>query len=136
MSDAGAQCRVRAMPHRMGDCLDIDVADSGPAIRATLGQNPNLYATGSDQEAITLAIQRASGTGTPTCGIRLWLTVANMRGPDGILQIHSGIGLLTMYGAAEPQVTEAELRQGTVSHTALVASCGADSVDSSALAIR
>ena len=31
MNDAGAHCHVRVMPHRMGNCLDIVVADSGRA---------------------------------------------------------------------------------------------------------
>ena len=55
-----------------------------------------------------------SGTGTPTRGIRLWITVAEMRRPGRKLQIHSGAGLLTMYGTAEPEITETELRQGTM----------------------
>ena len=59
MNDAGAHCHVRVMPHRFGNCLDIVVADSGPGIRATLAQNPNLPPTQSDQEAITLAIVNA-----------------------------------------------------------------------------
>ena len=115
MSDAGAHCHVRVMPHRLGNCLDMVVADSGPGIRATLAQNPNLPATQSDQEAIALAIQElTSGTGTPTRGIGLWITVAEMRRPGRKLQIHSGAGLLTMYGASEPQVTETEFREGTM----------------------
>ena len=114
MSDAGAHCHVRVMPHRLGNCLDMVVADSGPGIKATLGQNPNLPATQSDQEAIALAIQElTSGTGTPTRGIGLWITVTEMRRPGRKLQIHSGAGLLTMYGAAEPQMTETECRPGT-----------------------
>ena len=114
MSDAGAHCHVRVMPHRLGNCLDMVVADSGLGIRATLAPNPDLPATQSDQEAIALAIQElTSGTGTPTRGIGLWISVAEMRRPGRKLQIHSGTGLLTMYGAAEPRLTEAELRQGT-----------------------
>ena len=115
MSDAGAHCHVRVMPNRLGNCLDMVVADAGPGIRATLAQNPNLPATQSDQEAIALAIQElTSGTGTPTRGIGLWITVAEMRRPGRKLQIHSGAGLLTMYGTSEPQVTETELREGTM----------------------
>ena len=96
------------------------VADSGSGIRATLAQNLNLPATQSDQEAIALAIQElTSGTGTPTRGIRLWITVTEMRRPGRKLQIHSGTGLLTMYGAAEPQLTEAELRMGTIVRVAI-----------------
>ena len=114
MSDAGAHCHVRVMPHRMDNCMDMVVADSGPGIRATLAQNPNLPVTQSDQEAITLAIQElTSGTGTPTRGIGLWITVAEMRPPSRKLQIHSGTGLLTMYGTAEPKLTETALRPGT-----------------------
>ena len=115
MNDDGAHCHVRVMPHRLGNCLDIVVADSGAGIRATLAQNPNLPATQSDQEAITLAIQELiSGTGTPTRGVGLWITVAEMRRPGRKLQIHSGAGLLTMYGTAEPEMTETERRQGTM----------------------
>ena len=114
MSDAGAHCHVRVMPHRLGNSLDMVVADSGPGIRATLAQNPNLPDTQSDPEAIDLAIQElTSGTGTPTRGIGLWITVAEMRRPGRKLQIHSGTGLLTMYGAAEPQLLETALRPGT-----------------------
>ena len=109
--DSGAHCHVRVMPHR----LDMVVADSGPGIRATLAQNPNLPDTQSDSEAIDLAIQElTSGTGAPIRGIGLWITVSEMRRPSRKLQIHSGTGLLTMYGAAEPEITETTLRQGTV----------------------
>ena len=115
MNDAGAHCHVRLMPHRMGNCLDIVVADSGPGIRATLAQNPNLPATQSDREAIALAMQElTSNIGTPTRGIGLWITVADMRRPGRKLQVHSGTGLLTMYGAAEPEITETAFRQGTM----------------------
>ena len=115
MNDSGAHCHVRVMPHRLSNCLDIVVADSGPGIRATLAQNPNLPATESDREAIAMAIQElTSGTGTPTRGIGLWITVAEMRRPGRKLQIHSGTGLLTMYGTAEPEITETALRQGTM----------------------
>ena len=115
MNYAGAHCHVRLMPHRLGNCLDIVVADSGPGIRATLAHNPNLPATQSDQEAITLAIQKlTSGTGMPTRGIGLWITVAEMCRPGRKLEIHSGTGLLTMYGAAEPEMTETAHRPGTL----------------------
>ncbi len=115
MSDDGAHCHIRVTPHRMGNCLDMVVADSGPGIRATLGKNPNLPATQSDQEAIAIAIQElTSGTGRPTRGIGLWITVTEMRRPSRKLQIHSGNGLLTMYGATEPQITETEFRPGTM----------------------
>ena len=115
MNAAGAHCHVRVMPHRMGNCLDIVVADSGPGIRATLARNPNLPPAQSDQEAIALAIQElTSGTGTPTRGIGLWITVAEMRRPGRKLQIHSGTGLLTMYGTAEPEIAETALRPGTM----------------------
>ncbi len=80
MSDAGAHCHVRVMPQRLGDCMDMVVADSGPGIRATLARNPNLSDTQSYSEAIDPAIQElTSGTGTPTRGIGLWITVAEMR---------------------------------------------------------
>ena len=115
MHDSGAHCHVRMMPHRLGNCLDMVVADSGPGIGATLAQNPNLPATESDQEAIALAIQElTSGTSVPTRGIGLWITVAEMRRPGRKLQIHSGTGLLTSYGTAEPEIAETSFRQGTM----------------------
>ena len=115
MSDAGAQCHVRVLPHRRGSCLDIVVADSGPGIRATLASNPDLPPTESDREAIALAIQELiSGTGAPARGLRLWITVVEMRRPGRKLQIHSGAGLLTMYGIAEPEITETAIRPGTM----------------------
>lgn len=65
MSDTVAHWHVRVTPRRPGECLDMVVADSGPGIRATLAQNPNLPATQSDREAITLAIRElTSGTAT------------------------------------------------------------------------
>ena len=115
MSDDGAHCHVRLMPHRTGQCLDIVVADSGPGIRATLTQNPNLPTTQSDAEAIALAIQElTTGTGTLARGIRLKTTATEMRRPGRKLLIHSGTGLLTMYGTAEPEVTSASFRQGAL----------------------
>ena len=82
---------------------------------ATLARNPELPPTGSDPEAIALAIQGlTSGTGTPTRGTRLRIIVAEMRMPGHKLLIHSGTGLLTMYGTAEQEITETELRQGTM----------------------
>jgi hypothetical protein len=42
------------------------------------------------------------------------MTVAEMRKPGRKLWIHSGSGLLTMYGAAEPELRETGHRQGTM----------------------
>ena len=42
MSDAGAHCHVRLMPHRRSLALDSVITDRGPGIRATLERNPNL----------------------------------------------------------------------------------------------
>ena len=107
MSDAGAHCHVRLMPHRMGNCLDIVVADSGPGIRASMTRNPNLPITESDAEAIAMAVQRLiTGTGTLARGIRLKPIAAEMRQP--------GHKLLTMFGTAEPEITETMSRQGTL----------------------
>ena len=89
------------------------IADSGPGIRATLSRNPCLPETESDQEAIGLAIQElVSGTGVPTRGIGLWMTVNEMKRPGRKLWLHSGSGLLTMYGASEPELREINHRQG------------------------
>lgn len=115
MSDNSAHCHVRLMPHRLGNCLDIVVADSGSGIRATLARNRNLPTTESDAEAIALAVQGlTTGTGTLARCIRLKTTAAEMRRPGRKLLIHSGTGLLTMYGTAEPEITETTFRQGTL----------------------
>ena len=42
MSDTGANCHVRLMPHRKGLALDSVITDRGPGIRATLERNPDL----------------------------------------------------------------------------------------------
>lgn len=115
MTDDGAHCHVRVMPHRMGQCLDIVVADSGPGIRARMTRNPNLPTTESDAEAIAMAVQGLiTGTGTLARGIRLKTIAAEMRQPGHKLLIHSGTGLLTMFGTAEPEITETTSRQGTL----------------------
>ena len=69
MSDAGAHCHVRLMPHRRSLALDSVITDRGPGIRATLERNPNLQVE-SDEQALRLAVQElTSGTGNPTRGI-------------------------------------------------------------------
>ena len=115
MTEEGAHAHVRYMPHRRGHAFDMVIADSGAGIRATLGGNPGIPGPETDAGAIGLAVQElVSGTGVPTRGIGLWMTVTEMRKPGRKLWIHSGYGLLTMYGAAEPELRETEHRQGTM----------------------
>ena len=115
LSPEGANAHVRYMPHRRGTAFDVVVADSGPGIRATLAGNPSLSQPETDAASIGLAAQElVSGTGIPTRGIGLWMTVTEMRKPGRKLWIQSGSGLLTMYGASEPEVREIEHRQGTM----------------------
>ena len=99
MTEAGAQSHVRFMPHRRGSAFDVVVVDEGPGIRETLARNPGLIVPDTDADAILLATQElVSGTGDPTRGIGLWMTVTEMRKPGRKMLIHSGSGLLTMYG--------------------------------------
>ena len=115
MTEEGAGAHVRYLPHRRGKAFDVVVADSGEGIRATLAANPGLSPPESDAAAIGLAVQElVSGSGIPTRGIGLWMTVTEMRKPGRKLWIQSGSGLLTMYGAAEPELREIEHRQGTM----------------------
>ena len=115
MTAEGAGAHVRYLPHRRGRAFDVVVADSGAGIRATLAGNPDLSPPESDAAAIRLAVQElVSGSGIPTRGIGLWMTVTEMRKPGRKLWIQSGSGLLTMYGGAEPELREIEHRQGTV----------------------
>ena len=115
MTEAGAHAHVRFMPHRRDHAFDLVVADSGPGIRATLERNPGIPPPATDAQAIGLAVQElVSGTGVPTRGIGLWMTVTEMRKPGRKLWVHSGSGLLVMYGAAEPELRETEPRQGTM----------------------
>ena len=115
MTGAGASAHVRYMPHRRGRAFDVVVADSGGGIRATLAGNPHLPQPETDAAAIGLAVQElVSGSGIPTRGIGLWMTVTEMRKPGRKLWIQSGSGLLTMYGAGEPELREIEHRQGTM----------------------
>ena len=66
-------------------------------------------------EAIGLAVRGlVSGTGNPNRGIGLWMTVTEMGKPGRKLMIHSGSGLLTMYGDNEPELRETEHRQGVL----------------------
>lgn len=116
MSQEGAHAHVRYIPHRRSHALDVVVADSGAGIRATLAGSPSLPQPQTDSEAIGMAVQElVSGTGIPTRGIiSLWMTLAEMKKPGRKMWIQSGSGLLTMYGAAEPQLKETEHRQGTM----------------------
>ena len=115
MTPAGASAHVRFMPHRRGFAFDAVIADSGPGVRATLENNPGLPKISSDPEALELAVQElVSGTGVPTRGIGLWMTLTEMRKPGRKLIIHSGSALLTMYGKDQPEIREAGPRQGTL----------------------
>ena len=115
LTQAGAAAHVRHMPHRMGHALDMVVVDSGPGIRATLANNPGLPKPETDQEALALAAgELVSGTGDPTRGIGLWMTVTAMRKPGRKLWIHSGSGLLAAYGNQEPVFTQTGHRQGVM----------------------
>ena len=115
MTEDGADAHVRYMPHRRNHAFDVVIADSGPGIRATLEGNSGMPQPETDADAIGLAVQElVSGTGIPTRGIGLWMTVTEMRKPGRKLWIHSGSGLLTMYGAARPELRETEHRQGTM----------------------
>ncbi len=115
MTEEGAHAHVRYVPHRRSRAFDMVVADSGPGIRATLEENPEIPRPETDAGAIGFAVQElVSGTGTPTRGIGLWMTVTEMRKPGRKLWIHSGSGLLTMYGAAGPDLRETEHKQGAM----------------------
>ena len=110
-----AHAHVRWMPHRRGYAFDMVVSDQGAGIRATLERNPALPPVRTDSEAIGLAVQElVSGTGNPNRGIGLWMTVTEMRKPGRKLLLHSGQGLLTMYGDNEPELREIRHRQGVV----------------------
>ena len=115
MTPEGAHAHVRYMPHRKGHAFDVVVADSGIGIRSALANNPNLKRPETDEEAIGLAVQElVSGTGSPTRGIGLWMTLTEMRKPGRKLWIQSGSGLLTMYAEAEPEFRNTQHRQGTM----------------------
>ena len=115
MREDGAHAHVRFMPHRRGSACDAVIVDSGAGIRATLIQNPALPRVETDAQAIRLATQElVSGTGDLTRGIGLWMTVTEMRKPGRKLLIHSGTGLLTLYGDQEPEFREIERRRGVM----------------------
>ena len=115
MTAEGAHAHVRYMPHRKGQAFDVVVADSGIGIRIALAYNPRLKRPETDEEAIALAVQElVSGTGSPTRGIGLWMTITEMKKPDRKLWIQSGSGLLTMYAEAEPEFRKTQHRQGTM----------------------
>ncbi len=115
MAEPGAHAHVRYLPHRRGEAFDVVVADEGPGIQATLANNPHLDVPESDSQAIEKATRElVSGTGDPTRGLGLWMTVTEMRKPGRKLLIHSGAGPLTMYGTNEPEFREMEHGQGTM----------------------
>ena len=115
MSDQGAHAHVRFMPHRKGVAFDAVIVDSGPGIRGTLARNHQLTQPETDSDAIGLAVQEfVSGTGITTRGIGLWMTLTEMRKTGRKMLIHSGSGLLTKYGTAQPELRETCHRQGTV----------------------
>ena len=113
MSDAGAHCHVRLMPHRRSLALDSVITDRGPGIRTTLERNPNLQVE-SDEQALRLAVQElTSGTGNPTRGIGLWTAFLECQKPGRKLQVHSGTGRLTVYGTDSVEFSTAPEYQGT-----------------------
>jgi hypothetical protein len=81
------------MPHRCGAAFDAVIVDSGAGIRATLASNPGLVQPETDPEAIGLAVR----------------------------ELVSGAGLLTMHGAAEPELRETQRRQGTMARLTIPA---------------
>ena len=113
MSDTGAHCHVRLMPHRRGLAFDSVITDRGPGIRATLERNPDLQVE-SDEQALRLAVQElTSGTGNPTRGIGLWTTFLECQKPGRKLQVHSGTGRLTVYGPDSVEFSTTLEHQGT-----------------------
>ena len=111
-TEDGAQVHVRFLPHRRVSAFDVVIADSGAGIRAALGDNPTVSRPETDAEAISLALQElVSGTGDPTRGLlKLWMTVIEMCRPGRKLLLHSGAGLLTMYGDVELEFPDIESR--------------------------
>ena len=101
MSDAGARAHARFLSHRWGHAFDVVVTDQGTGSRATMQRNPRC--PGWNRLRSHGAGQAGAGVGhrVPTRGIGLGMTVTGMRKPGGKLWIHSGSGLLTMYGAAD-----------------------------------
>ena len=117
-----AHAHVRYIPHRRGRAFDVVIADSGPGIRATLARNPEIPQPETDADAIGLAVQElVSGTGIPTRGIGLWMTLTEMRKPGRKLWVQSCSGLLAMYGAAGPEMRETEHRQGAMARLTIPA---------------
>ena len=115
VSPEGSHAHVRFIPHRRGHAFDAVIVDSGAGVRATLANNPHLDVPESDSQAIEMATRElVSGTGDPTRGIGLWMTVTEMRKPGRKLLVHSGSGLLVMYGTGEPEFRETEQQQGTL----------------------
>ena len=115
MSDGGAHAHVRWMPHRRGHAFDVVVADQGAGIRATLAGNRDLTQPETDAQAIGLAVRElVSGTGNPTRGTGLWMTLTEMRKPGRKMIIQSGTGFLAMYGDNAPETRETEHRQGVM----------------------
>ena len=113
-SPEGAHAHVRYLPHRNGHAFDAVITDSGPGIRATLARNQNLNVPDNEADAITLAAQElVSGTGVPTRGIGLWMTLTEMQKPGRRLWIKSCSGLLTLYGNAQPETRETIHNPGT-----------------------
>ena len=81
------------MPHRCGAAFDAVIVDSGAGIRATLARNPAIPQPETDAPAIGLAVR----------------------------ELVSGAGLLTMHGAAEPELRETQHRQGTMARLTIPA---------------
>ena len=78
-------------------------------------KTPTCPCQDTDADAIALAIRElVSGTAAPTRGIGLWMTVTEMQKPGRKLWIHSGSGLLTMYGDSPPELRDTPHRQGTM----------------------
>ena len=122
MSDKGAHAHVRFMPHRRVMAFDAVIVDSDPGIRGTLARNPALPEIETDADAIGLAVQELiSGTGIPTRGIGLWMTLTEMRKTGRKMFIHSGSGLLTVYGTAETELRWTAHRQRTVARVTIPA---------------
>ena len=81
------------MPHRRGIAFDAVVVDSGQGVLTTLERNPRLPEQETDAPAIGLAAR----------------------------ELVSGAGLLTMHGAAEPELRETQRRQGTMARLTIPA---------------
>lgn len=120
-SPIGAFGFIQFYEFRGGSRFVCGVADGGIGIRRSLERNPELAGKFFyDWDAIERALEeRVSGTGLKTRGIGLFGVAEDMRQPNRMLIIHSGLGSVEISEDAQRRAKRTKLFPGTLAYASI-----------------